>query len=143
MPTYRNDTETRITWGDKHYISWQPGEAKALPFFVPHEYLGLTLTAPEPYVLRGRARGFGYTEFVVKAGAPTVYKLPYAETIELSVMAPNLRLRPERAGADVRRGLPGPDSGGPTEQPREPLPVGYERIPDVRGGRGDGSICEG
>ena len=27
MPTYRNDTETRITFPDKHYISWQPGEA--------------------------------------------------------------------------------------------------------------------
>lgn len=88
MPTYRNDTEMRITWGDKHYIAWQPGEAKALPFFVPHEYLGLTLTAPEPYVLRGRARGFGYTEFVVRPGAPEVYKLPYSETVELSVFVP-------------------------------------------------------
>ena len=56
MPTYRNDTETRITFPDKHYISWQPGEAKALPFFVPHEDLGLTMSDPEPYVLRaGRA----------------------------------------------------------------------------------------
>ena len=88
MPTYRNDTETRITFPDKHYISWQPGEQKALPFFVPHEMLGLTLVSPEPHVLRDPARGFGYTEFIVKAGAPTVYKLPYAETIELSVMAP-------------------------------------------------------
>ena len=46
MPTYRNDTETRITFPDKHYISWQPGEARALPFFVPHEMLGLTLVSP-------------------------------------------------------------------------------------------------
>ena len=120
MPTYRNDTETRITWGDKHYISWQPGEAKALPFFVPHEDLGLTLADPEPYVLRGRARGFGYTEFVVKPGTPEVYKLPYSETVELSVFVP--------------KGLPRPSSGGPAEQPREPLSVGHERIPDVRGG---------
>ena len=88
MPTYRNDTETRITWGDKHYISWQPGEAKALPFFVPHEDLGLTMSAPEPYVLRGRARGFGYTEFVVKPGTPEVFRLPYSETVEISVFVP-------------------------------------------------------
>ena len=88
MPTYRNDTERRITWWKKHYISWQPGEAKALPFFVPHEMLGLTLAAPEPYVLRGSAREFGYTEFVVRPGVPETYPLPYSETVEISIFVP-------------------------------------------------------
>ena len=85
MPTYKNETERRVTWGDKHYIHWQPGEAKALPFFVPHEMLGLSLTSPEPYVLRDETRGYGYTEFAVSPGGQTVYKLPYSETVELSV----------------------------------------------------------
>ena len=50
--------------------------------------LGLTLVSPEPHVLRDPARGFGYTEFVVKSGAPEVYKLPYSETVEISAFVP-------------------------------------------------------
>lgn len=88
MPTYRNDTETRITFCDKHYISWQPGEAKALPFFVPHELLKLTLMSQEPFVLRDPTRGLGYGEFIVKPGSPVTYNIPYAETVELSILVP-------------------------------------------------------
>ena len=85
MPTYRNQTERRITFPDKNYLSWQPGESRALHFFVPHEDLGLTLTSPEPYVMRRPTRGIGYTEFIVAPGGEEVYNLPYSETVDLSV----------------------------------------------------------
>ena len=85
MPTYRNDTDRRITFPDKHYMSWQPGESKALSFFVPHGDLGLTVTDPEPYVLKAKPWGVGYNEIPVAAGSPVVFDLPYAETVELSI----------------------------------------------------------
>ena len=85
MPTYINETERRITFPDKNYLSWQPGESRALPFFVPHADLGLTKASDEPYVLRDRTRGFGYTEFLVAPGEPVVYDIPYSETVEISV----------------------------------------------------------
>lgn len=85
MPTYENQTPNRITFPDKNYLSWQPGESRALLFFVPHRDLGLTKVSDEPYVLQNRSRGFGYTEFVVASGTPEVFELPYAETVEISV----------------------------------------------------------
>ena len=93
MPTYRNDTDRRITHQDKNRLSWQPGEARSLPFFVPHEELGLTMVSPEPWVLRGRGRGVGYEELAVKAGERKVWKLPYCESVELSVFCPAGLLR--------------------------------------------------
>lgn len=84
MPTYRNDTESRITFPDKHYLSWHPGEAKSLPYFVPYDDLGLTLIDPEPYVLK---EGLGYEELQVTPYTSVVYKLPYAQSIELTVYA--------------------------------------------------------
>jgi hypothetical protein len=90
LPTYRNDTDSRITFPDKGYMHWEPGEEKALIFFVPHEELGLTLTSPEPYVLRGKSRGLGYNEMEIEPGAPVerrTWKLPYCETVEVSVFA--------------------------------------------------------
>ncbi len=85
MPTYRNDTNRRITFQDKAALEWAPGEVKKLEYFVPHEMLGLTMTDEEPYVLRGKTRGFGYTEFMVKPGEKFVWWLPYNMTVELSV----------------------------------------------------------
>ena len=85
MPTYENQTANRITFPDKNYLSWQPGESRALLFFVPHGDLGLTKVSDEPYVLRDRSRGFGYTEFVVSPGMPEVFDIPYAKTVEISV----------------------------------------------------------
>ena len=87
MPTYKNETDRRITHQDKNRISWQPGEERRLPFFVPHEELGLTLVSDEPYVLRGRGRGLGYHEFVAGPDK-TVFKLPYCENVEVSVFVP-------------------------------------------------------
>lgn len=87
MPTYRNDTGRRITHKDKNYLCWMPGQVRACPFFVPHEDLGLTLIDEEPYVLRGNTRGFGYDEFIVKPGERVVYRIPYSETVEISVFS--------------------------------------------------------
>lgn len=89
MPTYRNDTDRRITFPDKHYLSWQPGEVKELEYFVPHEDLGLTMVDEQPYVLRGKPRGFGYTEFTVKPEEKFVWWVPYSMTVELSVFSPS------------------------------------------------------
>ena len=89
MPTYRNDTDQRITHAGKTYIAWQPGEAKSLPFFVPWRELGLTLTDPEPFVLRGAlGRGVGYFEDVLDGGEVRTYEFPYMETFCLSVYVP-------------------------------------------------------
>jgi hypothetical protein len=88
MPTYRNQTKHRITFPDKSYLSWQPGETRALAYFVPHDELGLTLIAPEPYVLRDRPRGFDYNEMIISpemTPEERIWKLPYYETVEISV----------------------------------------------------------
>lgn len=93
MPTYRNNTNERITFPDKNYLTWQPGQERACPFFVPYEELGLTLADDKPYVLRGNTRGFGYAEFMVQPGQRAVYKIPYSETVELSVFSPSQMVR--------------------------------------------------
>lgn len=86
MPTYRNDTERRITHQDTNTLEWQPGETKRLPFFVPYKDLGLTLASPEPYVLRNTSVR-DYTEFELEPGATFVYDIPYHEAFELSLSA--------------------------------------------------------
>ncbi len=93
MPTYQNNSEERITFPDKNYLEWEPGESKALPFFLPYKQLGLTITDPRPYVLKEETRGLGYEEFRVVPGAPCVVELPYAETVELSVLVPSGEVR--------------------------------------------------
>ena len=89
MPTYRNDTDRRITHSDMGYMEWQPGEEKSPAFFVPWERLGLTLVSPEPRVLGGDgARGFGYTEMIIGPDAALEdrrYGIPYSEAVEISV----------------------------------------------------------
>ena len=88
MPTYRNDTDKRITFPDKNYLEWKPGQARELEYFVPHEDLGLTMIDEKPYVLREKPRGFGYRTLVVEPGKKTVYKIPYSMTVEISVLSP-------------------------------------------------------
>lgn len=85
MPTYRNDTENRITHCDKTYIAWQPGEVKSLPYFVPYKVMGLTLVDEQPYV-RKDTSVHDYQEFELTPGdAPIIYDIPYRETFELSL----------------------------------------------------------
>lgn len=101
MPTYRNDTERRITHQDKNRLAWQPGETRALHFFVPYKELGLTLVAAEPWVLRGRGRGFGYDELAVPAGSRVEWEIPYSESVELSVACPCGLVRMYLGDSDV------------------------------------------
>lgn len=84
MPTYRNDTNAKITHPDKLYMHWMPGEEKKLEFFVPHELLGLTLADEEPYVRR-TSSVYDYNEFEVQPGQKLVYQIPYRETFEISL----------------------------------------------------------
>lgn len=88
MPTYRNDTDKRITFSDKNYLEWSPGQTRALEYFVPHEELGLTMTSEEPYVLREKPRGFGYKTLAVEPGKKNIYPVPYSNTVEISVLSP-------------------------------------------------------
>jgi len=84
MPTYKNNTDKRITFSDKANLEWFPGQERALPYFVPYDVLGLTRTSEEPYVLKGKPwRGFGYTELAISER--TVYEIPYNESYELSI----------------------------------------------------------
>ena len=101
MPTYENRTERRVTFPDKNYLSWQPGESRALPFFVPHEALGLTQTSPEPFVLKENGRGFEYDEFIVVPGTPTIFHIPYARTVEISVFVLNGYVKMTVGDSDV------------------------------------------
>ena len=89
MPTYKNNTNRRITFPDKHYMEWSPGEVKELEYFVPHMDLGLDMIDEKPYVLRDNPRGFGYRALLVEPGQKTVYHIPYSTTIELSVLSPD------------------------------------------------------
>ena len=45
MPTYRNDGAGNVTWEG---VSWEPGESRALDYYVPHAPLGLTLVSAAP-----------------------------------------------------------------------------------------------
>jgi hypothetical protein len=83
MPTYRNNTKRRITHADMSYMEWQPGEEKRLPFFVPHEELGLTLVSDQPAV-NSVARSWVVT---LIPGEPLKLKLEYLEAFELSVFS--------------------------------------------------------
>jgi hypothetical protein len=81
MPTYRNDTDKRITHADMNYMYWSPGEEKSLPFFVPHGKLGLTLTSDYP-----AADNLVFDWTVTLAPfEPETLELPYFEAFELSI----------------------------------------------------------
>lgn len=101
MPTYENQTPNRITFPGKNFLSWQPGESRALLFFVPHEDLGLTKVSDEPYVLKDKPWGFGYNEIEVSAGSTSVFGLPYSETVEISVWLLDGRVRMKVGDSDV------------------------------------------
>lgn len=86
MPSYRNDTNAKITHQGKNNMEWQPGEEKSLVFFVPYKDLGLTLASPEPYV-RKSTGVYDYQEFEIAPNGMLVYEIPYHETFELSLSA--------------------------------------------------------
>lgn len=95
MPTYRNDTDRRITFHESGIVTWYPGDIHELDYFVPYKWLGLTVISDEPKVLYdGLYRhGYKYVEAfpnqMLEAGVPGedyVFELPYAETLEISII---------------------------------------------------------
>ena len=81
MPTYRNDTDKRITHAYMNYMYWSTGEVKRLPFYVPHEKLGLTVVSDDPIADR-----LVYDWTVELAPfEPETLELPYFEAFELSI----------------------------------------------------------
>lgn len=81
MPAYRNDTDRRITHRDMNYLDWMPGETRDLPFYVPHEELGLTKVSDLP---APRRPVYDWT-VTLTPHDPAVLDLPYFEVFELSV----------------------------------------------------------
>ena len=84
MPTYKNDTARKITHPDMGYMEWKPGETKRLPFFVPHENLGLTLVDDEPL---DTDSVYGDWTIALPSGGEAAVSLKYMEAYELSVYA--------------------------------------------------------
>ena len=81
MPTYKNNTDKRITHHDMNYIEWQPGESKELSFFVPHELLGLSLVSHLPDV----KKSVHDWSINLMSNIPESLELPYHEAFELSL----------------------------------------------------------
>jgi hypothetical protein len=86
MPTYRNDTDHRVTHADIGYMTWQPGDEKRLPFFVPHEDLGLTLVSDDPPVAKETSVAQDWT-IELTPDDPITLKLRYFEAFELSIFS--------------------------------------------------------
>jgi len=88
MPTYKNETDKRITFAYKGLLEWFPGQEHRLEYFIPHEILGLAMIDPEPFVLRGKNLMLDYTELLIApwmALEHRIVKIPYSETVLVSV----------------------------------------------------------
>jgi len=81
MPTYKNNGTTQIYWRN---ILWEPGESRALTFFVPHSDLGLTETASTPAVIPPVLIS---EDVVLSAGAAQTKTIPYSARVQISAMA--------------------------------------------------------
>jgi hypothetical protein len=64
-----------------NYMTWQPGEEKRLPFYVPHEKLGLTVVSDAPAADRAV---YDWT-VTLTPDEPLVLPLQYFEAFELSI----------------------------------------------------------
>ena len=84
MPTYKNETKRRITWSQKNYIHWDPGAERELPYWVPHELLGLTLVSELPRATP-EISVLGHWEVSLTNGEEFRLELPYYEEFELSI----------------------------------------------------------
>jgi hypothetical protein len=82
MPTYRNDTDKRITHYDRAYMEWQPGQTRRVPFFVPYKELGLTKVSDDPL-----AKTF-VQQWTIEFQAQDAgtFDIPYMERFELSIV---------------------------------------------------------
>ena len=117
MPTYRNDTDRRVTHCDMGYMEWAPGEERRLSFHVPWGKLGLTLVSNEP---PADSSTKSWT-VELTPGDPAVLYLEYWESFELSVIS-------ESGNAFMRIG-DGADGAAVTEDTSHFSPYSYARCP--------------
>lgn len=81
MPTYKNNTASQIYWRN---ILWEPGEIRALTFFVPATDLGLTETAATPAVA---SPVLVSEDVALVAGVAQTKAIPYSARVQISAMA--------------------------------------------------------
>ena len=81
MPTYKNNGTTQIYWRN---ILWEPGESRALTFYVPATDLGLTETAATPAVA---SPVLVSEDVTLLAGVAQTKAIPYSARVQISAMA--------------------------------------------------------
>jgi len=81
MPTYRNNGTTQIYWRN---VLWEPGQTRALTYFVPYGDLGLTVTDALPDV---ESPVLLSEDVVLSAGEGYLAVIPYAARILISADA--------------------------------------------------------
>jgi len=81
MPTYKNNGTTQVYWRN---ILWEPGESRALTFYVPATDLGLTETAATPAVA---SPVLVSEDVALVAGVAQTKAIPYSARVQISAMA--------------------------------------------------------
>lgn len=81
MPTYKNNTASQVYWRN---ILWEPGESRALDFYVPATDLGLTETAATPAVA---SPVLVSEDVALLAGVAQTKAIPYSARVQISAMA--------------------------------------------------------
>lgn len=81
MPTYKNNTASQVYWRN---TLWEPGEIRALAFYVPHADLGLTETAATPAVA---SPVLVSEDITLVAGVSQTIAIPYSARVQISAMA--------------------------------------------------------
>ena len=81
MPTYKNATDSQIYWRN---VLWEPGQTRALTYFVPYTDLGLTLTDALPAV---DSPVLLSEDVTLVAGVSQKKSIPYAARIIVSAAA--------------------------------------------------------
>jgi len=81
MPTYKNATDSQIYWRN---VLWEPGQTRALTYFVPYGDLGLTVTDALPDV---ESPVLLSEDVVLSAGEGYLAVIPYAARILISADA--------------------------------------------------------
>jgi len=81
MPTYKNNTASQIYWRN---TLWEPGEIRALTFFVPATDLGLTETTATPAVA---SPVLVSEDVTLVAGVAQTKAIPYSARVQISAMA--------------------------------------------------------
>lgn len=81
MPTYKNATDSQIYWRN---VLWEPGQTRALTYFVPYGDLGLMVTDALPAV---DSPVLLSEDVVLSAGVAQEKAIPYAARIIVSAAA--------------------------------------------------------